>query len=302
MKIYKKMSLIALLSATSITLAYYDSTGRPSIDEFDDQSGGPIFANNLTDLEKAVQKDQTSDKSTNSTSTPSRQNPIPTAQTQKPEDQLLAQKQKFDNAVKTLNDACENLIAYQNKLTPIIETVSDVLQDYKQKRNDARQWTNWQFIEVGVTVGSGMAAVVHLLTEPRDAGWAIIAVLTSLSGGFITKKSREAQIEQCNAHEQDPHTEDKKPLVTTLEQLAGALDEKKYNSLIRAYTEAYDKLSNVPTKTFPDIDTQKNNVLGAATGISTLVYESRVAAIAKQRELEEIFESCSSEQDRKSVV
>jgi len=313
MKNYKKLSLVTLLSLSSITLGPYNPYDPTDFDDM--ATSRPTIP---TTLETAAQKQRKESPAqpTRPSSAPSRQNPIPTAQTTKPATQHpstpvtppvesrrfptilpLSDRQKFDNAVKALDDACAALTTYQTDLTLASGTAAAALRDYEQAQRDARRWSWRQIAGIGMAAAGGIAAVTYLVTEPRDAGCAVVSALVGLAGGFGTRKSRKDQIKQCDAHEQDPYAEDKMPLTTQLEQLAGVVGEdEKYNNLVTAYNTAYDALRDFSTATIPGADAQKTETLSAAKNLPLNVNLTRTTVVEQRTELEKIL-GRSSEQN-----
>ncbi len=201
MKTYKKISLLLLLS-TPLINAYnynpYDTSGNPSIDDIDDQSGD--FAripsrepSKKTVLEKEVEKQKYTEESPK--------------KIHNPYQQQLAEKRQREEAAKKAKEAADaeqkayvlsnyffDLCLEIEKQNQARDTYNKDLEEIAEKKNLGR----YEKAGIGIAI---IASAAYLITNTvEDAPkYAVIA----LASGFGTARSYISRRRSCNREEQE---------------------------------------------------------------------------------------------------
>lgn len=176
MKTYKKISLLLLLSTTVAVNAFnpYDTSGAPSVDDFDDMSTPPRKEESI--LEKMVKEQAAPTKPTSAPrSVPLRTTSTNQETTAQKRERERQQQQVIKTAETYLGDAYIELSdakAYHAAIQDL-ETTLTANQTTLANLPQARQFTKWEKI-----LGGG-AAVVGFIAAVKEAPEVLLlAVLT----------------------------------------------------------------------------------------------------------------------------
>ena len=230
MKNYKKISLLLLLSTAVNVNAFdpYDTSGNPSVDDIDDQSGDlrrfPQFSHapQKTTLEKEVEKQKPTP-----TPQPVKRDPNPFFEKQK---QLEAERKQREETARKERNAAE----IERTATRLADKFCSLCEEIEQRnaeittRNiklqasyDAalaeiakeRNFGGYQWFGLGATAVFGAAATFLIDTEDG-----VKCAFVALATGFVTATSYILHRRKANREEQEFKTTHE----TVLENAAAA--------------------------------------------------------------------------------
>jgi|GEM_PF-4862192 len=201
MKNYRKLSLLFLLSVTMVPFisAKMDTSGRPSPDDFDDPSCGPLTEDDaeLTTLEKEAVKGQKNRKvpmfpRLSTPPTPAQKKPaVAPAKTTTVEDEFSALKKRINAQRIDQEDSMRGVARTYQQAMQQANALESNYETRLSEIQESRSLTRWEKVGAAVVLTASAAAFLAQEAEQRTASF-VVAVISGIPTliGYRRHKNR----------------------------------------------------------------------------------------------------------------